>query len=51
MRIEEAKRALAGAHIERFVQSMTQLGYGPEEIITLLQGSMKGETHHGDSGM
>ena len=51
MRIEEAKRALAGAHIERFVQSMTQLGYGPEEIITLLQGSMKGETRHGDSGM
>lgn len=51
MRIEEAKRALADAHIERFVQSMTRLGYGPEDIIRLLQGSMKGEGCHGDSGM
>ena len=47
--IEEAKRAFAQEHIRVFREGMGKLGYGREEILSLLQEEK--EEVHGDSGM
>ena len=48
-RIEEAKRAFAREHIRLFLEGMARLGYGREEILSLLQEEK--EEEHGNSGM
>ena len=47
--IEKAKRAFAAEHIRLFREGMAQLGYGREEMLSLLREE-KEETD-GDSGM
>ena len=46
------KRSLAESHIQAFLEAMTHLGYGREEILTLLrQEETKGGEDNGSSGM
>ncbi|MBR3473603.1 MAG: GntR family transcriptional regulator [Oscillospiraceae bacterium] len=47
--IEGAKRAFAQEHIRAFLEGMHKLGYGREEILSLLQEEK--EEEHGNSGM
>ena len=47
--IEGAKRAFAREHIRAFLEGMHKLGYGREEILSLLQEEK--EEEHGNSGM
>ena len=50
--IASAKRSLAERHIQAFLEAMTHLGYGREEILTLLrQEETKGGEDNGSSGM
>ena len=50
--IASAKRSLAERHIQAFLEAMTHLGYGREEILTLLrQEETKGGENNGSSGM
>lgn len=49
MLINNAKKALAKSRIKDFVESMTKLGYGQEEIMSLLDESMKEERENGNS--
>ena len=46
--IETAKRALAEGHIQRFLEAMERLGYGREEIVSLVRDSAKEERGHVD---
>lgn len=41
--IEEVKRALALTEIDRFFDRMKQLGFGKEEILTLIEKAEEGE--------
>lgn len=47
--IDGAKRAFAAEHIRAFLDGMGSLGYGREEIVSLLQEEK--EEEHGNSGM
>ena len=47
--IESAKRAFAEEHIRVFLEGMKKLGYGREEILSLLQEEK--EEKDGNSGM
>ena len=47
--IDGAKRAFAAEHIRVFLDGMSKLGYGREEIFSLLREEK--EDDHGDSGM
>lgn len=47
--IDGAKRAFAQEHIRAFLEGMHKLGYGREEILSLLQEEK--EEEHGNSGM
>ena len=50
--IEAAKRDLAQRHIHAFLAAMLRLGYGREEIISLLEQEHQEEgTNHGGSGV
>ena len=50
--IEAAKRDLAQRHIHAFLAAMLRLGYGREEIISLLeQEHQEVGTNHGGSGV
>ena len=50
--IEAAKRDLAQRHIHAFLAAMLRLGYGREEIISLLEQEQQEEgTNHGGSGV
>lgn len=50
--IEAAKRDLAQRHIHAFLAAMLRLGYGQEEIISLLEQEHQEEgTNHGGSGV
>ena len=50
--IASAKRSLAERHIQAFLEAMTHLGYGREEILTLLrQEESKGGENNGSSGV
>ena len=50
--IASAKRSLAERHIQAFLEAMTHLGYGREEILTLLrQEEIKGGEDNGSSGV
>ncbi len=49
--IENAKKVLAEAQIKSFLESMTKLGYPQEEILSLLQASIKEERNDADIGM
>lgn len=50
--IEVAKRDLAQRHIHAFLAAMLRLGYGREEIISLLEQEHQEEgTNHGGSGV
>ncbi len=49
MLINNAKKALAKSRIKDFVESMTKLGYGQEEIMSLLDESIKEERKNGNS--
>ena len=49
--IQAAKRDLAQRHIHAFLAAMLRLGYGREEIISLLEQEHQEEgTNHGGSG-
>ena len=48
--IEKEKKAIASARARSFLKAMEQLGYGPEEIISLLREN-KEEEHGSDSDM
>lgn len=45
--IETAKRTIAESHIRQFLKDMEALGYGREEILTLI-GESKEEGNHGE---
>ena len=47
--ITKEKKAIASARAEAFLQAMRKLGFGLEEIITLLRENK--EEEHGDSDM
>ncbi len=47
--IAKEKKAIASARAEAFLQAMRKLGFGLEEIITLLRENK--EEEHGDSDM
>ena len=49
--IENAKKMLAEEQIRSFLASMTKLGYPREEIISLLQASIKEEKNDANIGM
>ena len=50
--IQAAKRDLAQRHIHAFLAAMLRLGYGREEIISLLEQEHQEEgTNHGGSGV
>ena len=50
--IERAKRGLAERHIKTFLEAMVQLGYQPEEIMSLLRQETSEEgSADGGSGM
>ena len=50
--IEAAKRDLAQRHIHAFLAAMLRLGYGREEIISVLEQEHQEEgTNHGGSGV
>lgn len=50
--IQAAKRDLAQRHIRAFLAAMLRLGYGREEIISLLEQEHQEEgTNHGGSGV
>ena len=50
--IQAAKRDLAQRHINAFLAAMLRLGYGREEIISLLEQEHQEEgTNHGGSGV
>lgn len=49
MLINSAKKALAKSQIRDFIESMTKLGYHREEIVSLLDESMKEESNNGNS--
>ena len=50
--IKAAKRDLAQRHIHAFLAAMLRLGYGREEIISLLEQEHQEEgTNHGGSGV
>lgn len=50
--IEAAKRDLAQRHIHAFLAAMLRVGYGREEIISLLEQEHQEEgTNHGGSGV
>ena len=50
--IQAAKRDLAQRHIHAFLAAMLRLGYGREEIISLLEQEHQVEgTNHGGSGV
>ena len=50
--IQAAKRDLAQRHIHAFLAAMLRLGYGREEIISLLEQEYQEEgTNHGGSGV
>ena len=50
--IERAKRGLAERHIKTFLEAMVQLGYQPEEIMSLLRQETSEEGRaDGGSGM
>ena len=50
--IQAAKRDLAQRHIHAFLAAMLRLGYGREEIISLLEQDHQEEgTNHGGSGV
>lgn len=50
--IQAAKRDLAQRHIHAFLAAMLRLGYGQEEIISLLEQEHQEEgTNHGGSGV
>ncbi len=49
MLINSAKKALAKSQIKDFIESMTKLGYHRDEIVSLLDESMKEESEDGNS--
>ena len=50
--IEAAKRGLAEGHIQTFLAAMHRLGYGREDVLSLLrQEREKEEMNHGDFDM
>ena len=50
--VQAAKRDLAQRHIHAFLAAMLRLGYGREEIISLLEQEHQEEgTNHGGSGV
>ncbi len=49
MLINSAKKALAKSQIRDFIESMTKLGYHRDEIVSLLDESMKEESEDGNS--
>lgn len=49
MLINSAKKALAKSQIKDFIESMTKLGYHRDEIVSLLDESIKEESEDGNS--
>lgn len=47
--IRELRHSLAARHIRDFLQKMGQLGFSDEEVLKVIQESIKGEKHESDT--